>query len=100
MTQANLPPGNPARFMIAPVLALDQPVVWRDPDTGCGYLLTPQGGVGIRYRADGTIDCPKVTQASGSARGALDDMTKELGRGFDALRRELDRLRQRPEERL
>ncbi|MDP8920368.1 MAG: hypothetical protein M3O00_16070, partial [Pseudomonadota bacterium] len=79
--------------MVTPVLALDQPVVWRDPDTGCGYLLTPQGGVGIRYRADGTIDCPKVTQDGGSARGALDDMTKELGRGLDALRRELDRLR-------
>ncbi len=86
--------------IITPVLALDQPVVWRDPETGCGYLLTAQGGVGIRYRADGTIDCPNATRESGSARGTLDDMARELGRGLDTLKRELDRLRQRPEERL
>ncbi len=89
-----------ALAMGTPALALDQPVVWRDPDTGCGYLLTPQGGVGIRYRADGTIDCPNASQEGGSARGALDGMTRELGRGVDTLRRELDRLRQRPDERL
>ncbi len=47
-----------ALAMLPPALALDQPVVWRDPDTGCGYLLTTQGGIGVRYRADGTIDCP------------------------------------------
>ncbi len=89
-----------ALAMGTPALALDQPVVWRDPDTGCGYLLTPQGGIGIRHRADGTIDCPNASQEGGSARGTLDDMARELGRGLDALRRELDRLRQRPEERL
>ncbi|HEX2552721.1 MAG TPA: hypothetical protein VHL98_03405 [Microvirga sp.] len=33
---------------------------WRDPDQGCTYILTPQGGVGLRYRADGTPDCPDV----------------------------------------
>ena len=86
--------------MGTPALALDQPVVWRDPDSGCGYLLTPQGGIGLRYRADGTIDCPNASQEGGFARGTLDDMARELGRGLDALRRELDRLRQRPEERL
>ena len=32
-------------------------------------------------------------------RGVLEDLAKELGRGLDALRRELDRLRQAPEER-
>ncbi len=89
-----------AIIMVTPALAPDQPVVWRDPDTGCGYLLTPQGGIGIRHRADGTIDCPNASQEGGSARGALNDMTRELGRGLDTLRRELDRLRQRPEERL
>ncbi len=89
-----------ALAMGTPALALDQPVVWRDPETGCGYLLTPQGGIGIRHRADGTVDCPNASQDSGSARGTLDDMARELGRGLDALRRELDRLRQRSEERL
>ena len=76
--------------------ALDQPVIWRDPDTGCGYFLTPQGGMSVRYRADGSIDCPAATREAAPGRGVLD----ELGRGLDALRRELDRLRQRPEERL
>ena len=32
-------------------------MIWRDPDTGCGYFLTPQGGMTIRFRADGSIDC-------------------------------------------
>ncbi len=86
--------------MLSPVLALNEPVVWRDPNTGCGYLLTPQGGMTIRYQADGTIDCPNASRDAGSARGALDDMARELGRGLDSLRRELDRLRRRPEERL
>ena len=89
-----------ALAMVTPVLALDQPVVWRDPETGCGYLLPPQGGIGIRYRADGTIDCPNVAQGGGSGGRTLDGMAREFGRGLDTLRRELDRLRQRPEERL
>ena len=76
------------------VFALDQPVIWRDPDTGCGYFPTPQGGMTIRFRADGSIDCPNASPEA-FGRGVLDDMARELGRGLDALRRELDRLRQR-----
>ena len=89
-----------ASAWLAPALALDQPVIWRDPDTGCGYFLTPQGGMSIRYRADGSIDCPNASREASPGRGVLEDMSRELGRGLDALRRELDRLRQRPEERL
>src|SRR5918997_5525338 len=85
---------------LTPAVALDQPVIWRDSDTDCGYFLTPQGGMTIRYRADGSIDCPNATREASPGRGVLDDMSRELGRGLDALRRELDRLRQRPEERL
>ena len=85
---------------LPPAVALDQPMIWRDPDTGCGYFLTPQGGITIRYRADGSIDCPNAPRDAASGRGVLDDMAKELGRGLEALRRELDRLRQRPEERI
>ncbi len=84
---------------LTPALALDEPVVWRDPATGCGYFLTPQGGMAIRYRADGTIDCPDVPKST-AARGTLDDMAKELGRGLDSRRREMERLRRGPEERL
>ncbi len=85
---------------LSPALALDQPVIWRDPDTGCGYYLTPQGGMTIRYRAYGTIDCRDVPAASAAGSGKLDHMAKELGRGLDTLRREMERLRQGPEERL
>jgi hypothetical protein len=52
---------------LTPALALDEPVVWRDPATGCGYFLTPQGGMAIRYRADGTIDCPDVPKGTAAA---------------------------------
>ncbi len=41
---------------LTPALAQNDPVVWRDPSTGCGYFLTPQGGMSIRHRADGSID--------------------------------------------
>ena len=75
----------------APVLALDEPVVWRDPDTGCGYFLTPQGGISPRLRRDGLPDCP---DASAGAR-LMEDTARGLSQGFDALRREADRWRGR-----
>ena len=87
-------------FWLTPVFALDEPVIWRDADTGCGYFLTPQGGMAIRYRADGSIDCPNAPRGATVNRGVLEDLSRELGRGLDALRRELDRLRQTPEQRL
>ncbi len=86
--------------LLTPTLALDQPVIWRDPDTGCGYFLTPQGGMTIRHRADGSIDCPNTPRDTATNKGVLDDMARELGRGLDTLRRELDRLRREPEQRL
>ena len=52
--------GALALMWLTPAVALDEPVVWRDSATGCGYFLTPQGGMAIRYRADGTIDCPNA----------------------------------------
>jgi hypothetical protein len=85
---------------LTPVCALTEPLTWRDPDTGCGYFLTPQGGMTIRYRADGSIDCPDASREAAPGRGVLEDLSRELGRGLDALRRELDRLRQPPAERL
>ena len=89
-----------ALMSLTPAVALDEPVVWRDADTGCGYFLTPQGGMTIRYRADGTIDCRDVPGAGVAGSGKLDDMAKELGRGLDTLRREMERLRRGSEERL
>ncbi|WP_262296805.1 hypothetical protein [Microvirga sesbaniae] len=74
-----------------PVAALDQPVVWRDEDTGCAYLLTPQGGISPRHRRDGTLDCPDV--AAGT--GVVENMGRDVARGLDALQREIERLRER-----
>jgi hypothetical protein len=66
-------------LVVGPALALDEPVTWRDPDSGCRYWLTPQGGIAPRYRRDGQPDCPDV--ASADPRHA-----------FEALRREVERL--------
>jgi hypothetical protein len=56
-------------------VALDEPVVWRDDESGCAYFLTRSGGITPRLRRDGTPDCP-------NARG--------LERGLDNLRREMN----------
>ncbi len=74
-----------------PAAALDRPVVWRDEDTGCAYLLTPQGGITPRHRRDGALDCPDVPASA----GIVDNTARELGRGLDLLQREIERLRER-----
>ncbi len=74
-----------------PATALDRPVVWRDEDTGCAYLLTPQGGITPRHRRDGTLDCPDVAAST----GVVENMGRDIARGLDALQREVERLRER-----
>lgn len=74
-----------------PAAALDQPVVWRDEDTGCAYLLTPQGGIAPRHRRDGTLDCPDVAART----GVVENMGRDVARGLEALQREVERLRER-----
>lgn len=71
-------------------LALDEPVIWRDPDTGCAYLLAPQG-IAPRYRRDGTPDCPDTRTGS----RIVDETARGLAQGLDALQREVERLRDR-----
>ncbi len=78
-------------LQVCPVAALEQPVVWRDEDTGCAYLLTPQGGISPRHRRDGTLDCPDVPANTGAVEG----MGRDIARGLDALQREMERLRER-----
>jgi hypothetical protein len=77
----------------APALALDQPVVWRD-DTGCAYLLTPQGGISPRLKRDGLPDCPDAATGPPltSAPIISDNAVREMQRGLDTLRREVERL--------
>lgn len=82
-------------------LALEPPTVWRDPDTGCAYLLTSQGGVSPRFRRDGAPDCPDTSETS----RLVDDAARGLSRGLETLQRELEDLRERfrnkpPAERL
>lgn len=83
-----------AGFLLAlssPVLAVEEPVVWRDPGTGCAYLLGPQGGIAPRYLRDGSPDCPDAKAGS----RIIDDTARGLSQGLDALKREVERLRQR-----
>jgi hypothetical protein len=76
---------------LAPAAALEEPVVWRDAETGCAYLLSPQGGIAPRLKRDGAPDCPDANAGS----RLVDDTVRGLGQGLDALRREVERLRER-----
>ena len=80
-------------FLVAPLPghAVEEPVVWRDPDTGCAYLLGPQGGIAPRYLRDGSPDCPDARAGS----RFIDETARGLAQGLDALKREVERLRQR-----
>jgi hypothetical protein len=80
-----------AALLAGPAAALDQPAVWRDPDTGCAYFLTPQGGVSPRFRRDGLPDCPDTSAGS----RLVDETARGFSQGLDALRREVERLRER-----
>jgi hypothetical protein len=84
-------------LQVSPAAALDQPVVWRDEDTGCAYLLTPQGGISPRHRRDGTLDCPGAAEAR-SGLGIVDSTAREIAKGLDRLQQEIERLRDRYNE--
>jgi hypothetical protein len=66
----------------------------------CAYWLTPQGGIVPRFRRDGTPDCPEAdipTRAIAPpgpiiSGQAVRDAVTGLGRGLDALKREVERL--------
>jgi hypothetical protein len=76
---------------LGPAVALEEPVIWRDTQTGCAYLLTPQGGIVARYRSDGSLDCPDVRAGS----RVVDDTARGIAQGLDTLQRELERLKDR-----
>lgn len=79
-------------FATMPALALEEPVPWRDPESGCKYWLTPQGGIAPRYRADGQPDCPGIETSTDTSDQALGAITRELSRGLEALKDEVERL--------
>ena len=76
---------------LGPAVALEEPVIWRDTETGCAYLLTPQGGIAARHRRDGSLDCPDVRTAS----RVVDETARGIAQGLDTLQRELERLKDR-----
>ncbi len=79
--------------LAGPALALDEPVTWRDPDSGCAYLLTRGGGIAPKYRRNGAPDCPDASRA---AAGVLSDQTvQQMGQGLETLKREMEGLAER-----
>jgi hypothetical protein len=55
--------------------SIEETAIWTDPETGCNYIVYRQGfghaaygSLSIRFKADGTADCPgsdKQEQANG-----------------------------------
>jgi hypothetical protein len=73
--------------------ALPAPSSWQDPETGCAYLLTAQGGITPRLRRDGLPDCPRVSPTPGQEGAASRDDVRDLARTIGTLALEIDRLR-------
>jgi hypothetical protein len=76
--------------------ALDQPVIWRDPDSGCAYWLTPQGGMAPRFRSNGMPDCPASEGRSESVIPLISEQAaRDLARAMDAIKRQIEILSDR-----
>lgn len=89
-----------------PALAQDpSPTPWRDPSTGCVYLLT-NNGITPRLRRDGTTDCPDAPEAESASsplvdqsRPLVDDqLIRDVGRSLETvIKQEMERLRREVE---
>ena len=76
-------------LVVTPALALDEPQLWHDPDTGCAYWL--QGsGIAPRYRRDGLVDCPETRSPEGAGPTLSDQTNRSLDRALDALRGDIE----------
>jgi len=73
--------------------AVPAPSSWQDPETGCAYLLTVQGGITPRLRRDGLPDCPRASPAPRQDGEATRDDVRDLTRTIGTLALEIDRLR-------
>jgi len=75
------------------------PTTWRDPDTRCVYLKVGDT-LSLRYRRDGTPDCASVQQDSTDAsitRGDLRELTQQITRSLEDLRRDIGAVRREME---
>jgi len=75
------------------------PATWRNPDTRCVYLKVGDA-LSLRYRRDGTPVCASVQQDSNDAsitRGDLRDLTQQITRSIEDLRRDIGAVRREME---
>jgi uncharacterized membrane protein YccC len=75
------------------------PATWRDPDTRCVYLKVGDA-LSLRYRRDGTPDCASVQQDSTDTsitRGDLRNLTQQITRSLEDLRRDIGAVRREME---
>ena len=79
-------------LLATPALALDEPHLWRDPDTGCAYWL--QGsGITPRYRRDGLVDCPDTRPPDSTAPVISEQTSRYLGRVLDGCAADVERTK-------
>jgi hypothetical protein len=74
------------------------PLTWRDPETGCSYVVSERG-VTPRLRRDGLPDCPgsrePATTGTPSPAALPSNELRDLTRAVETLRREVERLSER-----
>ena len=86
-------------FATAATAQETSPSTWRDPDTRCVYLKV-RDTLSLRYRRDGTPDCASVQQDSTDAsitRGDLRELTQQITRSIEDLRRDIGAVRREME---
>src|SRR3954452_24137663 len=64
-----------------------EPATWRDPATECVYLKV-ENALSLRYRRDGSPDCPSVRQPPANATISQNDF-QDLTRSIESLRRDI-----------
>jgi hypothetical protein len=91
---------------IAPAIAQEAPLVWRDPDGGCTYLKL-RDTLSLRYQRDGLPDCPNARRETNSpsmppadqAEPVTRDDVHDVTRAIESLSRKVDDLRREYERR-
>ena len=91
---------------VAPAMAQDAPIVWRDPVGGCLYFKLGDT-LSLRYQRDGLPDCPDVRRGTGSSSMTSTDPettvtrddVREVTRAIEGLNRRMDDVKREFERR-
>ncbi len=90
---------------IAPAIAQEAPLVWRDPEGGCTYLKLGDT-LSLRYQRDGLPDCPDARREASPSPSPPDqtgsvtrDDVRNVTRAIEGLSRRLDDVRREFERR-